>query len=709
MLWLAKAFSSNSSPWIGKSLFSIFLLPVILSFTHTVMAADWKPELLALESAYRGPNDPIKVKILAPAETIQRLALELDGFDISQVISFDGTVVTYTPLQPLSFGEHRLRLIEYLLDGSQIERGNWLLVVRKSQAFSEAELQGNVWLDLSGRIAEKNLVTNSDDFNLGGGIQLQGAVADGNWRVTGTADMLYNNNQDLMPRGNEGSNADLGYFLLQAQTGPVVAQAGHFAATNDDNLIMQGFNRRGVSVGADWNEKNNKVIAFSQSTQNVVGFQGGLGASDANNRTSGFVVSSRPFSAWRDNLLLSATYVDGKGAVQSGINGTGIAGDPARVKGDAVGIVLDGNIMERRFRLRGEYANSNFDADGNGIDTNGDNIPDINEPAIKDKAYRIVLGYTPWHDMVVAGSPLLWNLGIEKKRVGSFFRTPTNQGTANDEDVTRLFTDVNWSGLFVYVSIGQKNDNLENSPIKPATTNDEQQFSITYSPPPPGGSTSPANAPALAWYGQPTFSITGSKNDIAVDRAAPGFSVGDFSETSSLSFIAAFVYPAWDWSLTHTLSEMIDKTNNTADSDTAFTQLAFNVRPSESLSLTTSIQYTHTEQTDAPIGLTAIDTELWTLGLGMNYQVVKDLNANVQLNYNDTTTSDKSQESNSRDLIASLAWRVRNAKGWTPGMTLSLQGQLHDIDESSSVTTNMLVQDSYQFFLKMSLGWSPHY
>ena len=692
----------RSTCFIRKLISATFAL--LMSFT--AHAAGWKPELIKPEGKLRGPADAIKVKIVAPAETIQRLGLELDGFDVSQIVSFNNSIASFTPPQPLAYGEHKLRLLEYQTDGSTLVRGSWTLSIRKSLAFDDAELQGNVWLDVSARVADRDLGTpEPDKVNLGGGTHIQGKIAKGDWQVSGNSDLIYNKNKSLMPRGADSGNADLGHFLVTAQNGPVVAQVGHFNASPTDNLVMQGFARRGVSLGFNWADKRDNLTAFSQRTQDVVGFQDGLGVGDSQNRSDGVVVTSHPLSQ-RDKLLVSAVYVNGAGPEQTGSAGSGVVGETTYTKGSAADILADSNFLDQRLRVRGEYATSDFDFDGNGIDLNNDGIIDINQAPKRDHAYTALVTYTPWHNKLVSGRPLIWDVGLENKRIGSYFRSPTNPGGVADQQAIHGYTDLSWSGLYLYAALGTTTDNVNDDPARARIKSTDSTLTTTYTPSitvQPGAA---GKSPVTPWYGQPSYTLALTKVDQTVEDAGGGFSVGGLNTTTSLSLTAGFSYPTWNWVISHIVSKNDNKTGQSVDSRNVVTQFALTKNVNQLLNLSTNVQYGTIEESNPPVNVTAKNTDTWTAGLSLGYLINPHMNALLQLNYNDSQTSDHSLDSTSRDMIASLSWAVRQAHGLSPGVTLWLEGQLHDVTSTSTTLTN---QDSYQVFLKVSLGWTPKF
>jgi len=694
------------------SLLTLCCLAGLTTNALATQATSWAPVLIDPGGELRAPTDPIKVKISAPSDVIQRLTLELDGFDVSQIVSFDNGVASFTPPQPLSFGEHKLRLVEYQTDGALIERGLWTLSIRKNSVFQDAELTGRVWLDASGRIADNNLSEPAPDrFTLGGGSQFQGKVVEGVWRVNGMADMLYNKNQSLMPRGADAGNVDLGNFLLTAQNGPVVAQVGHFNASPVDSLVMQGFTRRGVSVGLMSNENQNSLTAFSQRTEDVVGFEGGLGVGDPQNRSDGVVLTSHPLRDQPDKLLVNLVYVKGVGPDQSGSSGSGLAGDSTSTEGHATGLSADSNFFDHRLSVRGEYARSHFDFDGDGVDLDHDGITDLNLAAKTDYAYSVRVGYTPWHDKLLAGKPLAWNLGVENRRIGSYFRSPANPGGIADQLALHGFTDLNWSGLYAYAAFGNVTDNVKNDPLRPRIKSTDATLTVSYTP--MIAAAVPDQTPTTPWYGQPSYTFGLTNVDQTVESAGGGYAEGDLNTTTSASLAASFSYPSWNWMVSQVVSTNDNKNAEAVDSRNLVTQLSLAKRVSDKINFSTNLQYGVIAETNPPAGVIAKDTDTWTAGMSLGYAFRPDMNMNLQSNYNDAATSDHSLDSSSRDLIASLSWAVRRADSWRPGLTLWLEGQRHDVTGTAATTTTTTTTianaDSYQVFLKASVDWALNY
>ena len=694
-----------------KRLLTAIHSAVLLGLSATAVPAwaappdDWQPELAAAAKGVRGPSDPFQILLpRLPGEVLGRLVVELDDMDATSFMTREERQIVLTPPYPLGWGQHQLRLVEHTPDGGVVERGLWNFEIRKTAAFREAE--GRVAATLTGarRISDKDLpapVPRRDTAN--GSAQLYGAVAEGDFRATGQMDLFYNSQETLMPRGIPHGNVDLGQFLLTAEAGPVVARAGHHSV-GPESLIMQGFTRRGVSVGLQSAETGAAATAFSLRTQDVIGFTQGFGIGDDDNRTSGVVLSGRPIAPHRDALVVSATALSSEGPSQFGALGTGLAGDSTATAGDAAGIVADGNALDKRLRLRGEYASTRYDFDGKGRDTDWDGILDSNQDPERDKAYAGLVTFTPWHDKVIGNQPFVWNLGVENKRLGTFFKSPANHFGLSDRRLLRGFTDVNWSGLGIQASFGRETDNVNDLELLPRTATTQGVLSLSFTPqlniqPGPDG-----NIPPLPWYGQPMFNATYIGVDQDVEKAAAGLSVGALNTLTTLSLSGAFSYQTWSWSLNHTLGKNTNFINMTADTQSRSTQLTANFRLGARLTVGPMVQYNKIEESDPPAGFTAKDSETTTAGLNLAYLFSERVTGNLGVNSNRQKTTDNTIDSRSLDYTGNLSWVVFPARGAQPGFTLSLEGQYRDVDDRVFLTNN---QNTYQVFLKGAISWLP--
>ena len=677
----------------------------VASISHAA-TADWKPELVDATGSVRGPSEPIRFKLpRLPLEVLQRLALEFDDMDVTGFVTTEGDFAIFTSPQPFPYGAHRLRMVEYATDGNIIERGLWTVEIRKTAVFRDAQLLGATTLYGSYRIADDLPEPAPEKGSANASARMQGLLADDGWKVNGWMDFLYTSQPAPAASGTQNSLNNVSRYLVTAEAGPVVAQVGHHSIASD-GLVMQGFNRRGVSIGAQSQELGTSLTAFSIRSQDIGGLQSGLGIGESDNRTNGMVLTSRPVSSQRDALALSATVVNGEGPSQTGAIGTGIAGDKTSGSGRAAGIVADSNLFDRRLRLRGEYASSEFDLDGRGRDTDLNGTLDSNLPAERDRAYAGLLTYTPWHDMVVGDQPLVWNMGMENRRLGTYFKSPANPSGAADRDATRVFTGVHWAGLGVQLSAGRETDNVNDIALLPRTESVQKVASLTYSPlfrAPPGAIT---NIPEQPWYGRPVFSATVFDLEQNVDRAATGLPAGALNSITNVVLVASFAYTAWNWSIVHSRGNFTNHINVVPDTYTQVSQLNANFRVGQRLDVRPALQYSAIEESDPPAGVVVKDSTTATAILGLGYLFTENVSGNLGLNYGSQEVTNGSLDNKVKSVTANLQWNAIRAQGMQPGVSFALDGLYYDVEDSVYVGNT---RNNYQIFLRIGVSWLPNF
>lgn len=695
-----------------KKQFALKALARVLSCIWALMASvmapsawsaiEWKPELVAVKGV-RAPSDPIRLVVsgLAPA-TFQNLTLDLDDIDVTAFVTRQGRFAIFTPPQPLEFGEHRLRLVEYAPDGNIIERGAWTVEIRKSRAFREAQLQSALTLTASRRIADDNLVDPPGKAQASGTAQLQAAVANADWRATGTIDLMYNKQKAFTARQKD--RLDMGEYLLVTDALGARLNVGHHTAA-PESLIAQGFRRRGVSLGTSSADAGVSVTGFIQRTESIVGFQEGLGIGDKDNRVDGIAISARPISANRDALALTVSYLTGQGPINFG---EGVAGDPTVFAGNAASLVADSLLLERRLRLRGEVAKTRFDPDGDGIDSDLDGTVDLNLPAEPARAYTALVTYTPWHDKIAKGQALAWTVGLENKRIGTFFDSPANPSGVPEGKSLRTFSQFNWYGLGLYALLGRETSNADDIQNLETTETTQAFLQASYAPIQDYPAIEAGQEPEVPWYGQPYFTLSLSDADQDIIDAGPFLPEGRFTATYNATINASFTYPTWSWSITRAHGRSEDFSGQNADTRTTSTQLSARFQLGNRLELEPSIGIDDTEQTEPALFTTVVDSKTARTELRIGYTFTEKLNGNLGITMNRIDTSDDSTDQTTTDVNFSLRYAVLRAQAARPGLALSLTGQYHD-EEDRGTSAIVASNDSHQIFLQGELSWYPSY
>ena len=667
----------------------------VIAFVYAIahaQSAGWKPEFVAPPAGAAAQTAPLRIHVAnIPADVPQHLAVELDGIDVSSLAVLDGSDIVITPAQPIAFGRHTLRLVENTPDGGIVERGRWNFELRESAAFREAHLQANVTLNASQRVADHNVVSAPGPLQVNGAAQIQGTAENETWRASGTMSLIANSQASQTP--TKDRKVDVGQYLLSAQKGAVTASMGDHAALGPDSLVMQGFARRGISVKGVVGGVA-QVTGFSMSAAPAIGSHNFSGVQDSQNRIDGMVATLFPVSGSPDELALSATYVDGRSA---NTNGAATAGVTQPSSGHAASFVADSQVLDKRLRLRGEIASSNYDFDG----ADGPLQP---KPG---HAYSGLVNYLPWHSKTVLGEPLMWNVGAQKERLSTYFQSIANPGAIADRDMGQLFTGVDWYGLNVQVAAAKEHDNVDDIALLPRTESTQHSIALGYSPlqtPDASGALPPA-----PWYGQPSFSAAYTKLSKSLTRVpanlSPTLEAGPLHETTNLQLSAQFQHETWSWGLGHSRLKDEDYANLAPDTLTKSDRLDAALQMTK-LSVSASVQHDLTD--DQTNGTRTQDVAgNATLTYPFTDRISSNLGYSVQHAWADTPASDQVIS----DTTIGLNWLAVPADGQHPGLSLGLDGSYHTCKDKLAVPTspNMGCLDSYQVFLRMSVSWSPSF
>ena len=227
-----------------KKIVSVTVIVGQLLFSQIAIASDWIPELDL--PRVKQPMETLRISIPEDIsiEILQTLALELDNIDVTAMVTREGGFAVFTPVQPMGWGKHELRLVEYAEDGSIFEKGFWTFEVRTQSGIRESDFSADISLVATSRAADKNLGEPEPDSLTGqGGASLYGKVIGDEWEVTGNMDLIYNSQRNLTPNNQE---LDMGEYLITGQNRSTQLKLGHHSVSQT-SLAMEGFQRRGVS------------------------------------------------------------------------------------------------------------------------------------------------------------------------------------------------------------------------------------------------------------------------------------------------------------------------------------------------------------------------------------------------------------------------------------------------------------------------------
>lgn len=671
---------------------SILVLLSMATRSWSQLPPNWDARFLPpTPASYRTPEAPLRIQIgnLTDA-TLKTLVLELDDIDMSSIISIEDTMMVITPPQPLEWGKHQLRLVEFAEDGSILEHGFWEFEVRQTALFREAELQIDARLSASSRVSDSGFPEDDQTKNENGEgtLSLQGSAANGIWRSTGNADFIYNSDKTQLSR--EG-HIDMGQFLFTGTSGMVSAKAGHHSPINN-SLIAQDFNRRGISATLHSAGQRYAMKTFALRTDNIIGFRDGLGVGESEHRTQGVTVTAHPIDAHAESLAIYATYLSSKGSEL----GFAESGDSTESAGKASSVIIDSNLLDRRLRLRGEVARSEYDFGG--LDSGFD--------AEKDKARSMLITYAP-EESIIQDQPMMIQVGMENKRIGTFFKSEANAGATADRDLLRGFGSINWGGLYMQLSTGRETDNVNDIANLGRTKTDLSSLSMTYSPLDMGD---PETGEIQThWYGQATFDFATTRAKQNVTELGEGLALGPLNENSDNSLIASFYYDSWDWSLSYMLSDEKDFLGSGFETETRTTAVTFGLRPNDEITISATLDQGTTD--DLSTNLTS-ETQTLNLNLSYVFSETLSLDLNYDLNQNRTPADtlidpdDKGTRINATNIGVNMNWIVQEAEGVNPGIQISLDATFNDVEDEID---SSLSEDTSQVFLRITGTLQPNF
>jgi len=669
----------------------LFLLPLlaIALLTESMPANaeasdDWSLTLKQPSSGYYSPQDELRMGIPAgiPAEELQQLKLEVDGIDVTSFIESDGNDAVYKPVQPLAWGKHEARVVEYTPDGEIIERGDWTFEVRKTSLFREASLNAALSLTGRDRIAKRDQNDQLNPFSGNGSLALNGSVANDFWKANANGQFVYDD-----PNGNARNgkkNIDAGDFLVSAQGGPLTVQAGHHSVSADNVLLQNGVNNRGISTTLATDVLNSSVTGFTMRSSPVTGFQHGLAISNPDDRIEGVTMQSYPLASETGTVKVTGVYVDGNGTEAGDFTG----GDTTVMGGNGFGGTVDGIFFTNRLRLRGEYARTRFDFDGK----SGSLAP------ITDHAYTALSSFKILDGFSLADKPMDWTLGAQQRYFGTNYRSVADvTGGISDSKLTQVFTNATWADLSMQGELDQGFDNVNDLPGLAKNRTRYGVLTLGWYPQP---GYDEQGIPVIGFFGTP--SLTGTVTSQQVLTVTPGAIAASRLDTLTNNLVvdATFTYATWNWHTNYMVTWLGDQTNAIASTrtDNASADLTF---PLFNRSLTFNPRLELIREKNRGTG---VDSKTIHPSLTTNVALLDNkLNGSITTDVSRIFTNDGAQDGTTWSVNGTLDWAASQATDYRPGLILSLIGNYTDTKDRITVAQSF---SNYQLFLNATINWN---
>lgn len=661
----------------------VFVAAVVgqLLLTKMATASDWTPELEL--PRVRQPMETLRISIPEDVsiDMLQTLALELDNIDVTAMVTREGNYAVFTPVQPLEWGKHELRLVEYAEDGSIFEKGFWVFEVRTQSGIREADFTANISLVATRSVADKNLGEPEPDSLTGqGGAALQGRIAGEEWEVTGNMDLIYNSQRELT---SNNQALDMGEYLITGQHQSTQLKLGHHSIAQT-SLAMESFQRRGASASKSFSSMNSAVTGFILRAEEINGFEQGLGISDSENAVYGIVLENQPISNDPELLYVSATYLSG----ESNTVGASVGALQADQKGETWSFVADSTMLDQQLRFRAEMASSNTD-----IITS--DTADIDLIDAKGDAIAFLTTYTP--QSISVDSTFFWNTGIELSEVDTQFNSIANPNLPNDKNLQRLFFNANWSGISTQLSAAKETDNVDSDETRPEIETKHNQLLLNYSlseMPQPGSFFDIAGLPSLSLQLGNT-----TQKQIKMASTNTVFIAEDLNIENNLYRLGADVNKStWSWGLAYSESDQKDNIDVTRSSITTGADIHASYQLNQRFIIAPSIITNNTE-------FSSDNSNFETDIISVIAQLYLTDTLSGQINLNQSSSVSDSlislQDIETSTLSFQFSWNWIQPKNNKPGFDISINGTYQDTRDKITPTNDLV---AYQVFLNLTMS-----
>jgi len=649
-----------------------------LSFAQAEWSAEFQAPSEKMPKLVIDLPDDLDIAVLTT------LAVELNGIDVTSLISFENRDFSYQPIEPLPNGEHHLRLLMLDAEGQITEKAKWSFHVdyagpgaealaQQQRAAAEAWLvsasfEADTLIEYSNRIRQRNIGPAPEHSNLSGSGNLQANLQGESWSVDARSNYLIQSDNDLALNGHA---VDIGEYAIAANYQGSTLHSGLSMGHHGvglDSMLFSAFQRRGVSARvATINERiAGNVFAFRPETQ--TGLRDFTGLSDSHNRLEGMSTTIKPFSSDSDALKVTGLYYDGEGST----GGIGISGEEEVSTASGSGVIAEKSFGQGRVDVRAEYAHAKYDVDGDAALFTED----------ESDAWSMIIQARPFDNLVLADKSVDLIVGTKYERIATFFESLANQGIAADRDANTLYSNLYWGSLSANLNLVHETNNVDDLAGIPTDRMRNASWNANYA--------FDQQMEKLAWLGSPYLNFTGFISRLDREDTPDGyFGVDTDNSFESLTLGGGSNYERWYWSASHSFSSLEDHANTTSDTRNNFTSLGVGWTVSERLELNGDVQYGVFENKD-----TDENSYNTNMNFGLRSVLVPNtVNFNVNYNLNLAGGSDDSPD---KQIVNSeLAWTIRQAQTNNPGFAVALRGSVEKTNGNSTTTED---ETQYQVF-----------
>ncbi len=505
-------------------------------------------------------------------DMMNRLFVEFDGADVTGMVALDGLTVTYQPPHALAPGEYVLKIYEQKTPGNFTELQRWSVRVAGTGE-EAATVNGNFEGQYNYLLHDNLKGADKIKPHTGSAVASVDAKTGGaTWDASATLNGFYDSKQSNNPPDEE--HLMLGEYLLQgrgfSEDLTTTLRLGNHD-TGVSNILTDQYYRRGASAQFDIGNKL-LLTGFAQDPARAIGVTNISGVRDQDQRAEGVFAKLFPLPAYDHKVFVETGAYFGRGSVDGA--GEGAAADPEN-EGRGWVFAAEGQSLDDKVNLRGEYAETEFN------DGNGGFGPE------HDKGFRAVARYAPFGDLNVGDeNGRSWILATTYQRFGTFFRSLTNLGIAQDEERLALASDYTHDSFSFNSEIYAIENNIDDNPALPSDGGFGLLGQFSFSP-----LFFNENIDSESWLGRTTFTAGGSFNDEQRDETPVGF-VGDSLDQATWTANAGWstAYDKTNVAFNYTFSSFDSRVIPTSSYTTHFADLSMSCNVTDWLTVTPAVQ-----------------------------------------------------------------------------------------------------------------------
>ena len=608
--------------------------------------------------------------------------VQLDGDDITGLVSVNGRTVSYQPPVRLALGDHILVLVEKIAENHFTELARWTLKVG-GEGLAGAALTGQ-FAGQYNYLVSDNLEQNDKVSPHSGTATLNaaGSVLNRGWqtdaKINGFFDSKETNNAP------DDDHFMLGEYLVTTRNtsgplGTTLNFGNHDAGLS--NLLVDQYYRRGLSARFDINSWL-RVTGFAQDPARAIGNGNVTGLARDDQRAEGGALRVFPLS----DTYGERVFVEGAGYYGQGtISGDG-AGIPTTFSNEGRGwtAAVEGQTLDDKVNAHADFAETHFDDDGAGLI--------VQEKT--DSAYRARVAWSPIATLLKTDtSTERMQILAQYHRFGTFYRSLANLGTPVDEQRASLTASYLKDSLSLTGETYGAENNTGDDPLLPTDRGAGALVQATVQP-----VFFFKDVAAESFLGRTTW-IAGASYSREKRHETPLLFLGDGLDQSTVTFNGGWTvaYEKATATFSHTFTDFVNDAVANDSYQTNFTELSLTWMVADWLTVTPAAQM-QIQHDHGPLSGT---TEQYFAALDTSAVLIPDKLTHT-FHYGgifDHGTAADDQNNASTEFV----WQLKQAGLNDPGIALSLSGN-YEHATRDGVPPLSDKDENYKVFLSLKVG-----